>query len=119
MKKSEVYSDVVDIVCGICEIRRSTLISGSRMQAVVDARILCVQYLRRVGMNFEEIALYMMREHDNDSSECPPLSELRKKSKGLRKMFCNYSLRCLDSRMFQILSVEIQRAIKEKYLPGN
>lgn len=52
MKKSEVYSDVVDIVCDICEIRRSTLISGSRMQAVVDARILCVQYLRRVGMNF-------------------------------------------------------------------
>ena len=55
---------------------------------VVDARILCVQYLRRAGMS------------------C-------KKSKGYRKMFCNYTLRCLDSKIFRILSTNINSELSD------
>ena len=111
--KSEIYNTIMDKVCEICEIRRSSVTGGSRIQAVVDARILCVQYLRRAGMSFEEIALYMARDNSGDSLLCPPISELRKKSKGYRKMFCNYTLRCLDSKIFRILSTNINSELSD------
>lgn len=56
MKKSELYNIILNEVCEVCEVRRTTVVSSSKMQAVVDARILAVQYLRRAGMSFEEIA---------------------------------------------------------------
>ena len=62
MKKSELFDRIIDKVCEVCEVRRATMMSQSKIQAIVDARILGVQYLRRAGMSFEEIALYVMRE---------------------------------------------------------
>lgn len=80
MKKSEMYNLVVDKVCEICEVRRDTVINGRKMQAVVDARILIVQYLKRIGLSSDDIALMVLRELAGDPSLCPPLSELKKKA---------------------------------------
>lgn len=57
MRKSEIYDDVVNDVCEICEVSRDSLLSESRLQPLVDARILVVQYLRRLGFGFDEILL--------------------------------------------------------------
>lgn len=34
MKKSELYNTILDKVCEVCEVRRTTLVSASKMQAV-------------------------------------------------------------------------------------
>ena len=44
MKKSELFDRIIDKVCEVCEVRRSTMMSQSKIQAIVDARILGVQY---------------------------------------------------------------------------
>lgn len=115
MKKSELYNIILDEVCEVCEVRRTTVVSSSKMQAVVDARILAVQYLRRAGMSFEEIALYVMREASGDAAYCPAVKDLRSKAKGIRKLFGSYTFRCYDSMMFQMLSRTIQADLKSIY----
>ena len=115
MKKSELFDRIIDKVCEVCEVRRATMMSQSKIQAIVDARILGVQYLRRTGMSFEEIALYVMRESAGDSELCPPISEVRKKAKGMRRLFGSYTFRCYESKMFQMLSRAILTDLKDLY----
>ena len=99
MKKSELFDRIIDKVCEVCEVRRATMMSQSKIQAIVDARILGVQYLRRTGMSFEEIALYVMRESAGDSELCPPMSEVEGSSAPTPSDAT--SLRC--SRCFPVL----------------
>ena len=42
MKKSEIYSEIIDKVCDICEVRRESMINGVRFESVVDARVLAM-----------------------------------------------------------------------------
>lgn len=115
MKKSEMYNLVMDKVCEICEVRRDTVINGRKMQAVVDARILIVQYLKRIGLSSDDIALMVLRELAGDPSLCPPLSELKKKAKAVDKMFNFYSSRCLESYSFCLMSVDIKGWCRDRY----
>ena len=89
--------------------------SASKVQAIVDARILGVQYLRRTGMSFEEIALYVLRESAGDAELCPPIAEVRCKAKGIRRLFGSYTFRCYESKMFQMLSRTILNDLKDLY----
>lgn len=115
MRKSEIYDYVVNDVCEICEVSRDSLLSESRLQPLVDARILVVQYLRRLGFGFDEITLNIIRERVDTPDYKPPIIEIRKKSKNLRRQFCCYTLRCLDSKMFQRLSRELKQRLLAKY----
>lgn len=100
MKKSEMFDILVNKVCDVCEVRLDALINGSKLQSVVDARVLAVQYLRRIGLTNDDISLIIMRRKQGDLTLCPPIQEVKKKSKGIQKMFDSYSQRCLDSYAF-------------------
>ena len=115
MKKSEIFNIIIDKVCEVCEVRRESMMSSSKVQAIVDARILGVQYLRRTGMSFEEIALYVMRESSGNMELCPPMEEVRRKAKGMRRLFGSYTFRCYESKMFQMLSKTILSDLKDLY----
>ncbi len=61
MKKSEIFNILLDKVAEICEVKRDSIINGIKLQAVVDARMLLVQYLRRIGLSSDDIALVVMK----------------------------------------------------------
>ena len=115
MKKSEIFDILVNKVCEVCEVRMDTLINGSRLQSVVDARVLSVQYLRRIGLTNDDIALIVMRKIKGDMTWCPPIPEVKAKAKGVQRMFDSYSQRCLDSYAFCIMSSEIKDFCREQY----
>lgn len=115
MKKSEIFDTLLDKVCEVCEVRKDCVINGSKLQAVVDARILAVQYLRRIGLSSDDIALVVMREAAADMLLCPPLGELKKKAKSIDKLFNTYSSRCLSSYAFCLMSKEISEFCRSKY----
>lgn len=115
MKKSELFDMLLERVCEECEVRCDLVLKGSRIQAVVDARLLCVQYLRRIGLNNDDIALVALRRQAGDNNLCPPLAELKKKSKSIDKMFKAYSDRCMQSYAFCLASKEIAKFCREQY----
>ena len=115
MKKSEIFDRLLAKVCDVCEVRLDTIINGFKLQAVVDARVLSVQYLRRIGLTNDDIALIVMRKIKGDMTWCPPIQEVKKKSKGIQKMFDSYSRRCLESYAFCIMSSEIKDFCREQY----
>ena len=85
------FDIILNKVCEVCEVAESSVIGGSRMQSVVDARVLCVQYLRRIGLSNDDISLIVLRNTSGD----PTQDEIKKKSKSIDKMFKSYSDRCL------------------------
>lgn len=115
MKKSEIFNTLIDKVCEVCEVRRDFVVEGRKLQAVVDARILAVQYLRRIGLSSDDIALIVLRESARDLSLCPPLGELKKKAKHIDKLFNAYSARCLNSYAFCLMSREICEFCRDRY----
>lgn len=94
MKKSEYFNIIVDAVCDECEVQRDSVIKGTRLQSVVDARILCIQAMRRVGMTNEDIALCVHRERTGDKTACLDLHELKSRARGMQKSFVAYTERC-------------------------
>ena len=56
MKKSEIFDTITRKVAEICEVDFKDLTSGVTGRDVVDARILCVQFLWRIGFSNEEYA---------------------------------------------------------------
>lgn len=55
MKKSELFTAILDEVAEVCELRKEAILAGSKLQSVVDARILAVQYMRRHGLSSDDI----------------------------------------------------------------
>lgn len=115
MKKSEMFNQLIDKVCDVCEVRRDLVIDGRKMQAVVDARILAVQYLKRIGLSSDDIALIVLREIAKDPTLCPPMDELKRKAKGVDNMFNSYSARCLESYSFCLMSSDVKEWCRERY----
>lgn len=113
MKKSEMCDLVLAKVSEVCEVNKESIIQGSRLQAVVDARVLAVQYLRRIGLSADDIATYALTR--KNLGEPPTLEEVKKKSKSIEKMFDSYSRRCLESYAFCLMSKDIKDWCKEKY----
>lgn len=118
MKKSEIFEELLDKVAEVCEVKKESIINGAKLQAVVDARVLTVQYLRRIGLSYDDIAVIVIRK--NTGEEFPPLTDIKKKSKSVEKMFDSYSRRCLESYAFCLMSSEIKefciKRYKEMYL---
>lgn len=115
MRRSEIYNELVDKVCEICEVRRALVIGERKLQAVVDARMLVVQYLRRIGLSNDDIALLMMREQAGDVKFFPPIDEVRKKARTVARIFNSYSERCMQSYAFCLASREVQLYCRQRY----
>lgn len=108
MKKSEIFDLILAKACEICEVLPEVVLKGSRLQAVVDARYLAVQYMRRAGLSNNDIALIIHRKDCNDPFACPPMNELRLKAKSIQRMFDSYSQRCFDSKAFRLMSISLR-----------
>lgn len=115
MRKSEIFHTLLDEVSKVCEVRKDCIIQGSKLQAVVDARTLAVQYLRRIGLSSDDIALLVLREKAGDPELCPSLPDLKKKANGINKTFNSYSSRCLESYAFCLMSQDIKDFCRRKY----
>lgn len=115
MKKSEMFDIILDKVSEVCEVRKDLIVAGSKMRSVVDARMLAVQYLRRMGLTNDDIALIVLRLNAGDNLLFPSLPDLKKKAKTIDKLFNSYSSRCLESYAFCLMSEEIMWFCREKY----
>lgn len=62
MKKSEVFDEMLEKVCEVCEVTAEHILNDSRIPAVVDARILLVQYLERAGLSNDDVALIVLKK---------------------------------------------------------
>ncbi len=113
MKKSEICDLLLAKVSEVCEVHKESIIQGVKLQSVVDARVLAVQYLRRIGLSADDIAHHLLMRQ-NIGQE-PTLAEIKKKSKSIEKMFDSYSRRCLESYAFCLMSKDIKDWCKEKY----
>lgn len=98
MKKSKYFDAIIDAVCKECEVQREMLISSNRLQSLVDARILAVQAMRRVGMTNEDIALCFHRERTGDMNSWLDVSDLKSRARGIQKSFVAYTQRCDEDR---------------------
>ena len=115
MKKSEIFDIIVNKVCEVCEVRKDAILNNLKMQAVVDARMLAVQYLIREGISADDIALIMFREQAGDMTFCPDKQLLRTRARGFNKQFNVYSRRCMESRAFRIMSADIAKFCREQF----
>lgn len=115
MKKSEMFNTILNQVCELCEVDAQGVITGCKQQSYVDARMLCVQYLRRLGLTSDEIAIIVIRLLMGDMNYKPTNEEIRSKSRGVEKMFNSYSTRCLQSRAFVLMSTDLKKFCNEHF----
>ena len=106
---------MMDEVCQVCEVRKEDVISGRKLQAVVEARVLAVQYLRRIGFSNDDIATIILRKKMSDPYYYPEIEEIKSKAKGIEKMFSSYSEHCLQSKAFCILSQDIKEFCTKQF----
>lgn len=114
MKKSEVFDEMLEKVCEVCEVTAEHILNDSRIPAVVDARILLVQYLERAGLSNDDVALIVLKK-TNGGDYRPTLNEIRNKAKSVNKMFNSYSRRCLQSYVFCLMSKELKEYFRSRY----
>lgn len=107
MKKSELFDAVLGKVCDVCEVEEDALLSGCKNQDIVDARMLLVQYLRKLGLSNDEIAkIYLLRSiGDND---IPTMTAIKSKSKGIDRLYNSYVERCRESMIFGLMSSDVR-----------
>lgn len=111
MKRSEIFDTVIGKVAEVCEVNVDDIISGSKIQSVVDARVITVQYLRRAGLSNDDIAEIVLKK----LGITPTVDAVKRKAKGVDKMFCSYSNRCLQSFAFCLMSKDIKAFCRETY----
>lgn len=110
---------ILEQVCDLCEVDVEGVLSGCKQQSYVDARMLCVQYTRRLGLTCDEIAVIVIRMLKDDPTYMPSSEEIRGKSRGVEKMFNGYSTRCLQSRAFVLMSISLKKFCDEHFWNNN
>lgn len=115
MNKSEIFDAVVDKVCELCEVNKDDVMGGVKERDVVDARLLAVQYLRRIGFSNDEVALLALKRCTGDATLRTVDKAVKTKAKSVDKMFRAYSDRCLQSKMFCIISTELAKFLRDEF----
>ena len=106
------FDTLIDKVCEVCEVEKEDIIRGSKVQDVVAARVLTVQYLRRIGFTNDDIAkIVLVRLNGMKPSD----ADIKRKAKGVAKMFASYSEYCLQSYKFCLMSRDIKLFCHETY----
>lgn len=111
MKKSDIFNALIAKVCEVCEVREDLLLGPTKLQSVVDSRILAVQYLRRIGLSNDEIA-YQVEQYRKAE---PTIADIKKRAKTVQRLFDSYSQRCLESYAFCLMSKDIKDFCHETY----
>lgn len=109
------FDILLDKVSEVCEVRKDCIVQGNKMQSVVDARMLAIQYLRRIGLSSDDIALIVLRLNCGDSEFCPPQPDLKRKAKSIDRAFNMYSSRCMESCAFCLMSTEIAEFCRDTF----
>lgn len=113
MKKSELFDTLMNKVCEVCEVCSADIINGRRTQDVVDARMLLVQYLRKGGLSNDDIAAIFIRKVTGN--RLPPLDAVKRKAKNIDRLYNEYYYRKNESRIFSMMSDEINEFCREFY----
>lgn len=113
MKKSEIFDAIQTKVVEICEIDFDEFTGGIKGHDVVDARILCVQYLWRVGLSNEEIALFVLTRNRGMAGLTTSSPEVKSKAKHINKLLNSYNQRCKDAFTFRRLSTRLSEFVAE------
>lgn len=101
MKKSEIFDAIQVNVAKICEVDFDEFTSGVQSHDVVDARIICVQFLWRVGFSNEEIALFVLTHNRGMTGLTTSSPEVKSKAKHINKLLNSYNQRCKDAFTFR------------------
>lgn len=109
------FDILVDKVCDICDVSVELVITGCKRHDVVEARVLAVQYLRRIGLSFDDISLIVLRKLNGGHDYQPTMKELKSKAKAVQKMFNLYSQYCIDSYSFCLMSRDVQEFCHTTY----
>ena len=113
MKKSEVFDAIQRKVVEICEIDFNEFTSGVKGHDVVDARIITVQYLWRVGFSNEGIALFVLTRNRGMTGLTTSSPEVKSKAKHINKLLNSYNQRCKDAFTFRRLSTQMSEFVAE------
>lgn len=118
MKKSEIFNLLIDKICEECEVTRQVLVlRDRRIQAVVEARMLAVHYLKEIGLDNDTISLIVLREQKGDQNYMPPSKKIKAKSKAIDKLTKAYNERKKMSRIqaFELQEMAIRKFCHEEY----
>lgn len=113
MKKSEIFDAIQREVVEICEIDFDEFTSGVKGHDVVDARIICVQFLWRVGFSNEEIALFVLSRNRGMTGLTTSSPEVKSKAKHINKLLNSYNQRCKDAFTFRKLATKMNKFVIE------
>lgn len=113
MKKSEIFDAIQRKVVEICEIDFDEFTGGVKGHDVVDARIICVQYLWRVGFSNEEIALFVLSRNRGITGLTTSSPEVKSKAKHINKLLNSYNQRCKDAFTFRKLATKMSQFVIE------
>lgn len=90
MKPSEIFDILLNKVCEECEVSLNDVINDVKVQSVVEARILAVYFLHRIGFSNDDIAVVVLRKKRGDMSYLPSMEEIKHKAKSVDKMWRAY-----------------------------
>lgn len=106
------FDAIIAKVSEVCEVDADDIIEGCKLQSVVDARVLAVQYMRRAGLSSDDIAFIVLRKLGKENIT---VDDIKSKAKGVDKMFSSYSDRCLQSYAFCLMSTDVKLYCHEAY----
>lgn len=115
MRKSDMFDAVLTKVCEVCEVLPEEVLNCCKRPNVVDARVLTVQYTKRLGLTSKEIAAIVLKKLNFDTNYHPPLEDIDRKARGVDKMFGSYTNRCFNSKAFRLMSMEIKEFVNQQY----
>lgn len=115
MVKTEMFNAVLTKCCEECDALPEEVLTCCRRPNVVDARVLTVQYTKRLGLTNKDIAAIVLKKLNGDDNYRPPLGEIDNKARGVEKMFASYTVRCFNSKAFRMSSVKIKNFCNENY----
>lgn len=108
MKKSELFDAVLGKVCDVCEVEEDALLSSCKNQDLVDARMLLVHYLKKLGLSNDEIAKIYLCRSVGTTGLLPTTVAVKSKSKSIDRLFNSYVERCRESMIFGLMSSDVR-----------
>lgn len=111
MKPSEMFELILSKVAEVCEVDRKDILEVRKNQSVVQARMMVVHYLRSIGLSNEEIAKYVLEA----TGAKVDTQSIRRKAKGVYKMYRAFPDRRVQTYDFGLKSEEIRQFCRETY----
>lgn len=112
MSDNEIVNILIDKVCEVCRVSREHVLADIKLPSVVRARVLIVQFLRRIGMTNDSIATIVLQMQGEDAT----ITKIKNKAKVINKMFNAYAVHRIESYSFCLASAEIAKFCRDEYM---